>query len=211
MTTRRQMIIDRMLASPAPGPTADQLARALGMTLVAVMGQMKLIRKEHKVVATPHVHDARIKHYHFDPAAAINTKPKAAPPAQPAPAPKAKAKNKATLSATELESAITEALRTHASARRPMDMPTLCDQVDAPAALVRPAIIALVQRETVTRVKGGYHLPEATKHTLGQTVAGPRQVDVMHGGTYDGADLRPFEGRAGALAAYALPSRGMQA
>lgn len=207
MTTRRQMIIDRMLASKAPGPTADQLARALGMTLVAVMGQMKLIRKEHKVVATPHVHDARIKHYHFDPAATINTKPKAAPPDQPALAPKAKAKNKATLSATELEAAITEALRTHASARRPMDMPTLCDQVDAPAAMVRPAIIALVQRETVTRVKGGYHLPEVVLYTP-QTVAKPRQVDVM-AGIYTGAELRPFDGRPGAMAAYALPSRGM--
>ncbi len=38
----------------------------------------------------------------------------------------------------------------------------------------------------------------------------PRQVDVMRG-HYNGAELRPYNGRPGAMDAYRLPSRGMRA
>lgn len=39
-------------------------------------------------------------------------------------------------------------------------------------------------------------------------VVPPRQVSVMTG-RYNGAELRPFDGRQGAMDAYRLPSRGM--
>lgn len=206
MTTRRQMITDALTQAKKPGPTADQVARKLGLSLHAVMNHIKHIRKVCTVVATPHKHDARIKHYRIQRGKAAPTtgqQPEQAttPPQQPT--------KKAPLSATELEAAIVATLRTHASARRPMNMDNLRDQVQAPAAMVRPAIITLVQREAVVRVKGGYHLPEAVLHTP-QTVAGPRVVEVMQG-KYNGAELRPFNGRPGAMDAYSLPSRGMRA
>ena len=34
--------------------------------------------------------------------------------------------------------------------------------------------------------------------------------DIWTDGTYDGADLRPFEGRPGSMVAYSLPSRGVR-
>lgn len=206
MTTRRQSIVNAITGASGIGPTADQVARQLGLTLGAVMNHMKHIRKAHAVQATPHKHDARIKHYRIKPskAPAASAAKAAAEAAQP------KAEAKPTLSASELEAAICDTLRLHASPRKPMDMDTLRVHLQAPATLVRPAIIALVQRETVTRIKGGYHLPEAPKQTPGQTVAGPRVVEVMHG-QYNPVELRPFDGRPGAMDAYALPSRGMRA
>lgn len=34
---------------------------------------------------------------------------------------------------------------------------------------------------------------------------------IVHGtGTYTGAELRPYDGRAGSMRAYSIPSRGMQ-
>jgi hypothetical protein len=191
MQPRCQSIVNAITGASGIGPTADH---------------MKHIRKDHAVQATPHKHDARIKHYRIKPskATAASAAKAAAEAAQP------KAEAKPTLSASELEAAICDTLRLHASPRKPMDMDTLRVHLQAPATLVRPAIIALVQRETVTRIKGGYHLPEAPKQTLGQTVAGPRQVDVMHTGDYIPVELRPFDGRPGAMDAYRLPSRGMR-
>lgn len=207
MTTRRQLITDALTQAKRPGPTADQVARQFGLTLEAVMNHLKHIRKTCTVVATPHKHDARIKHYHIKPSKAAKAVPVAAVIQAPEPPPA----KKAPLSATELEAAICDTLRTHASVRRPMCMDTLRTHLQAPAALVRPAVIALVQRETVLRVKGGYHLPTPVPRTLGQTVAGPRVVDVMHAPPYEGAELRPYNGRPGAMDAYRLPSRGMRA
>lgn len=207
MTTRRQLITDALTQAKRPGPTADQVARQFDLTLEAVMNHLKHIRKTCTVVATPHKHDARIKHYHIKPSKAAKAVPVAAVIQAPEPPPA----KKAPLSATELEEVITTALRTYASSRRPMNMDTLRDQVQAPAALVRPAIISLVQSEAVVRVKGGYYLPEAPKKTLGQTVAAARVVDVMHAPPYEGAELRPYNGRPGAMDAYRLPSRGMRA
>lgn len=206
MTTRRQLITDALTQAKRPGPTADQVARQLGLTLEAVMNHLKHIRKTCTVVATPHKHDARIKHYHIKPSKAA----KAVPAADAIQAPEPPPAKKAPLSATELEDVITTALRTYASSRRPMNMDALRDQVQAPAALVRPAIIALVQRLVVVRVKGGYYLPEAVLHTP-QTVAAARVVNVMHAPPYEGAELRPYNGRPGAMDAYRLPSRGMRA
>ena len=205
MTTRRQSIVNAITGASGIGPTADQVARQLGLTLGAVMNHMKHIRKAHAVQATPHKHDARIKHYRIkhSKAPAASAAKAAAEAAQP------KAEAKPTLSASELEAAICDTLRLHASPRKPMDMDTLRVHLQAPATLVRPAIIAMVQRMTVTRIKGGYHLPVAVLHTP-QTVAGPRQVDVMHTGDYIPVELRPFDGRPGAMDAYALPSRGMR-
>ena len=115
---------------------------------------------------------------------------------------------KATLSAAEVEAVICATLRSHASANKPMSMDDLVAHTGQPRAMVRPAIIALVQRETVTRVASGYHLPPEAK-PMGE-VAGPRVVEVMHG-HYNGAELRPYNGRPGAMDAYKLPSRGMRA
>lgn len=205
MTTRRQQIIHQLTQARAPGLTADQLARAMDYSLDAVMMQIKKIRHTHTVLATPHKHDARIKHYRIKPAKGDD---ETAAPAQPEKAAAPRTEPRQDLSATELEDAICTALSNHAGPRRPMDMEALCDHVHAPHALVRPAVISLVQRETVMRIKGGYHLPEAAKPTLAQAIAGPRVVEVMKG-HYNGAELRPFDGRPGAMDAYRLPSRGM--
>ena len=201
-----QNIIDKLTKAKAPGMTAEAAAVAVGITTTAFMNHIKHIRRRMPVVATADEKDARVKHYRIPP-----SKPrKAAEATTKAGAPSQKPAEKATLSATELEAAICDTLRTHASVRRPMCMDTLRTHLQAPAALVRPAVIALVQRETVLRVKGGYHLPTPVPRTLGQTVAGPRVVEVMHG-QYNGAELRPYNGRPGAMDAYRLPSRGMRA
>lgn len=198
MTTRRQSIIKAITAPSGIGLTAAEVAQRLGITVGAFMNHIKLIRKTHLVRATPQPDDARVKHYRIHPSPApAKTRAKAAPE-----------QAKPTLSASELEAAICDTLRLHANARKPMSMDNLRVHLQTPAALVRPAIIALVQRETVARVKGGYHLPAAKPCTLFQTVAAPRQVEVMTG-RYDGAELRPFNGRPGAMDAYRLPSRGM--
>lgn len=216
MQPRRDAVINAITTTKAKGPTAGQVARSLGMTLGAVMNHIKHIRKTHAVQATAHDHDARVKHYRIAPPA--GTAPAAPQPAPavaratPAPSPVAPTKPEAkpTLSATELEDAIIDTLRLFASPRQPMNMDTLRERLDAPATLVRPAVIALVQREAVTRIKGGYHLPKpALADALWQPVATPRQVDVMTG-RYDGAEMRPFTGRAGAMDAFRLPSRGMR-
>lgn len=197
MTTRRQSIINAITAPSGIGHTAAEVAQRLGITVGAFMNHIKLIRKTHLVRATPQPDDARVKHYRIHPSPApAKTKAKAAPE-----------QAKPTLSASELEAAICDTLRLHANDHKPMSMDNLRVHLQTPAALVRPAIIALVQRETVARVKGGYHLPAAVLHTP-QTVAAPRQVEVMTG-RYDGAELRPFNGRPGAMDAYRLPSRGM--
>lgn len=48
--------------------------------------------------------------------------------------------------------------------------------------------------------------PEPHSETPGATQAPDSSWSER--GTYDGAELRPFEGRPGAMDAYALPSRG---
>lgn len=211
MTVRQQLITDELTRAKAPGCTADRLAKLLGITMHSALGHIKRLRKTHIVLATPGAKDARIKHYRIKHYRIKGVRPDAPPPVARPPRKRKKVAEaeRPALSATELEDAIINTLRTHASPRRPMPMPSLREHLQAPPALVRPAVIALVQRETVQHIKGGYHLPVAALHTP-QTVATARQVDVMQG-LYTGAELRPFSGRPGAMDAYSLPSRGIGA
>lgn len=196
-----QNIVDRLTKAKAPGMTAEAAAAAVGITTTAFMNHIKHIRRRMVVAATADKKDARVKHYRIPRSKVTSAPEKASAPGQ-------KSAEKATLSATELEAAICKVLRSHASVHKPMSMDDLVAHAGQPRAMVRPAIIALVQRETVIRVAGGYHLPPEVK-PMGE-VAGPRVVEVMHG-HYNGAELRPYNGRPGAMDAYKLPSRGMRA
>lgn len=196
-----QNIVDRLTKAKAPGMTAEAAAAAVGITTTAFMNHIKHIRRRMVVVATADKKDARVKHYRIPRSKVTSAPAKASAPGQ-------RSAEKATLSAAEVESVICTTLRSHASVHKPMSMDDLVAHTGQPRAMVRPAIIALVQRETVTRVAGGYHLPPEAK-PMGE-VAGPHVVEVMHG-HYNGAELRPYNGRPGALDAYKLPSRGMRA
>lgn len=196
-----QNIVDRLTKSKAPGMTAEAAAAAVGITTTAFMNHIKHIRRRMVVVATADEKDARVKHYRIPRSNVTAAPEKTSAPGQ-------RSAEKATLSATELEIAICKVLRSHASAKQPMSMDDLVAHTGQPRAMVRPAIIALVQRETVIRVAGGYHLPPLAKPV--GAVAGPRVVEVMHG-HYNGAELRPYNGRPGGMDAYKLPSRGMRA
>lgn len=206
--TKRQTIINMLRATEVPGLTASQMAQRMRYTVCAVMGQLKAIRRSWAVEATTHIHDQRIKYYRITHRLAVPEPTLSEAAAEAKDAHRA-APAKATLSATEVEAAICSTLRSHASITKPMSMDDLVAHTGQPRAMVRPAIIALVQRETVTRVAGGYHLPPVA-NPMGE-VAGARVVDVMHAPPYEGAELRPYNGRPGAMDAYKLPSRGMRA
>jgi len=200
---KRNTITALLTSAQAPGISATAIADQLGMSLGAVMGHIQHLRKVWQVVAQKHPADGRVRTYRI-----TGPKPGAAAAQAKSQTTAAKKAKPAPLSAEQMEAAICSALRQHASPRHPMNMGTLCQHTAAPTALVRPAIIALVQRELVTRTKNGYHLQIAARITP-QTVAAPREVNVMHAPRYDGAELRPFTGRVGAMDAFGLPSRGM--
>jgi len=50
-------------------------------------------------------------------------------------------------------------------------------------------------------------MSDAFKGTGSKGAPANVRVDVMKSGTYDGRELKPFDGRPGAMDAYKLPSR----
>lgn len=165
---KRNTITAMLTSAQVPGISALAMADQLGMSLGAVMGQIQHLRKVWQVATQKHPTDGRVRTYRITgpkpgaAAAQAKSQPKAAKKAKPAP-----------LSAEQMEATICSALRQHASPRHPMNMGGLCQHTAAPAALVRPAIIALVQREVVTRTKNGYHMAGAACPTT-HPVAAPR-------------------------------------
>lgn len=153
--TKREQITTLLTTAQAPGISATAIAQQLGMTLGAVMGHIKWIKRALTVQIEKQPNDRRSHYYratHTKTVAAAPKKKKAQPMAKPTP-----------LSAEQMEAAICATLRRHARPCHPMDMASIASSTKQAHALVRPAITALVQRGTVTRIKGGYHMAPPPK------------------------------------------------
>lgn len=207
--TTRQRVINALTRTEEPGLTMRELRDKLCITHTTIEYHLKAFRRgKLTLVSTPDSMDGRVVRYRIEPGALAAAEREAAD-ATPAP-------QQAPMSASQLEAAICAMLRKKANRRYPLSMDDICDQLGQPSALVRPAVGTLVARETLLRVKRGYFIntpPElpTVADSAWLPVAGPREVNVMDQPPYDGAELRPFTGRAGAMDAYALPSRGIRA
>jgi hypothetical protein len=201
MTTMRKKIAALLSAEPAPGLDATAISKRMRISKGAALGQIKELRKTWVVQTTADATDSRVKHYRI-----TGRKPNT--PEEPAQEPKpATPAPKPALSAVEVEALICETIDKRKNA--PMRIGHLGAATGLPQTMLRPALILLVQRGTLQSKDAGYSRPAAHLKAA-EHVAKPRQVDVM-AGIYTGTELRPFDGRPGAMAAYALPSRGMQA
>lgn len=198
MTTMRKKIATLLRAAPEPGLSATAISLRMRISKEAALGQIKELRKTWVVQTTKDAIDGRVKSYRIT--ARKTDAPEEAPPT-PKPTPKP------ALSAVEVEALICETIDKRKNA--PMRIGQLSAVTGLALNMLRPALIMLVQRGTLQSKDAGYSRP-AVHMKAAEHVAAPRQVDVM-AGIYTGAELRPFDGRPGAMAAYALPSRGMQA
>lgn len=168
----RQQIINALTAAKAPGVSVYELSNTLGVAPTAVMHTLKKLRADHPIEATANPDDLRLKTYRIATKAKARkpkatTGPKVARPLLPA------------LSSTELEAAICAKLGRYATRALPMPMGRVVHHTGQPHEMVRPALIALVQRQTVTKLRGGYYLtaqPEQAAPPSPPTVAAPRVI-----------------------------------
>lgn len=173
-----QQILTLLQEVPPPGLQQSVIASRVGITAEGMAYHLKRIRRQWVVKVTADALEGRVKHYRVtgrrkDASAQDQPTKKAAKPA-PQPA----------LSAMEVEALICTTIdKQH---NKPMLISALKAATGLPATMVRPALIAMVQRQTLVNSCNGYRRPEARPLINREHVATPRQVDVM-AGTYTGA------------------------
>lgn len=107
------------------------------------------------------------------------------------------------------------------SATRAHSIVDMAEATGIPKSKIRTLMNAMVQEGKSINTNPGHgktahyilatkkHLVSSARHKTGRGQAEPRVTNCSTSGDYDGRELRPFEGRPGAMDAFALPSRGM--
>lgn len=98
---------------------------------------------------------------------------------------------------------------------KPLTVDEIATLAGVKAHKVRDILVSLEEAGKVSRKyeKSGVHptvfslIRRKKTEVTGTSIAQPWGISVMTG-HYDGRELRPFDGRPGAMDAYALPSRG---
>jgi hypothetical protein len=107
------------------------------------------------------------------------------------------------------------------AATRSHSVADMADATGIPKSKVRSIMQAMVQDGKAINTQPGHgktahyilssrkHLAQRTRRMNGNGSGHGRVTNATTSGSYDGRELRPFEGRPGAMDAFALPSMGM--